>query len=171
MPGVLIRNVEELELLDQLQAVRDLPAGGFALFAAEHLRPSVETALKRVRVDDGARILPFRQPIASARARFTALQGEWHSLLHSHSALVSREHLASWQRQTTQLQNTLSALSDRPTRDQLKTAIRQVDNLAESLPRWLRLVDNYRVSTWINRLQAISTMLRFAEFRLASGAP
>jgi uncharacterized lipoprotein YddW (UPF0748 family) len=169
LPGVFIRNVEDLELLDQLQAVRDLPSGGFALFAAEHLRPSIETALKRTRIDENSKILPFRQPFTAARVRFASLQQEWQSVLQGESALVRGEALASWQGQAQQLAQTLEIISQSPSRERLQSAIRQVDNLSEDLRRWLRLGDTYRVNTWINRLQAIATILRFGEFRLLSG--
>ncbi len=168
LPGVFIRNVEDLELLDQLQAVRDLPSGGFALFAAEHLRPSVETALKRTRIDENAKILPFRQPFSAAKVRFDSLQQEWQTLLQGESLLLRGEALASWQRQTQQLSQTLEMISQKPSRERLQSAIRQVDNLSENLRRWLRLGDTYRVNTWVNRLQAITTILRFAEFRLGT---
>jgi len=169
LPGVFIRDVEDLELLDQLQAVRDLPSGGFALFAAEHLRPSVETALKRTRIDDSSKILPFRQPFTAAKVRFTSLQQEWQSVLQGESLLVRGEALASWQRQAQQLSQTLEAIAQRPSRAVLQSVVQQVDNLSEDLRRWLRLVDTYRVNTWVNRLQAINTILRFGEFRLLSG--
>jgi len=169
LPGVFVRDVEELELLDQLQAVRDLPAGGFALFATEHLRPSTETALQRVRIDENARILPFRQPFAAAKVRFDSLQQEWQSLLQGESPLVRREVVISWQRQANELSQTLEILAQKPSRKQLQSAIRQLDSLSEDLRRWLRLLDGYRVNTWVNRLQAIATILRFAEFRLGSG--
>lgn len=170
LPGVLIRNVEELELLDQLQAVRDLPSGGFALFATEHLRPSVETALMRTRIDDSARIIPFRQPFMSAKVRYRALQQEWKSLLEGKSALVKDTDLTNWQRQSQQLDATLTALAERPSRDRLETAIRQADSLGNDLKRWLRSAESYRVVTWVNRLQAITTILRFGEFRMLSGS-
>ena len=170
LPGVLIRNVEDLELLDQLQAVRDLPAGGFALFATEHLRPSVETALRRTRIDDGARIIPFRQPFVSAKHRYQSLQQEWKLVLNGESALVQGSDLSSWQRQAQQLENTLTALAERPSRNRLAVAIRQADTLANDLKRWLRSSESYRVVTWANRLQAITTILRFGEFRMLSGS-
>ncbi|MFN3927914.1 MAG: family 10 glycosylhydrolase [Pseudanabaenaceae cyanobacterium] len=169
LPGVFIRDVVELELLDQLQAVRDLPAGGFALFAAEHLRPSVENALKRTRIDENAKIIPFRQPFAAARVRFKVLQQEWQPLLNGESHLVRGENLRSWQRQTQQLQRTLTSLSDRPSPEAIRTALSQIDSLTADLPRWLKLVETYRVNTWINRLRAIATILRFGEFRLTLG--
>ncbi len=169
LPGVFIRNVEDLELLDQLQAVRDLPSGGFALFAAEHLRPSVETALKRTRIDENSKILPFRQPFSAAKVRFDSLLQEWKPLLQGESVLLRGEALTSWQRQTKQLSQTLETISLRPSREGLQSAIRQVDALSEDLRRWLRLGDTYRVNTWVNRLQAIATILRFGEFRLLSG--
>jgi hypothetical protein len=170
LPGVFIRNVDDLELLDQLQAVRDLPSGGFALFAAEHLRPSVESALKRTRIDDNAKIIPFRQPFAAAKVRFSSLQQEWQTVLKEDSLLVRGDNLRSWQAQIAQIDRSLAAIAQSPSRDKLQTAIRQIDNLSTDLKRWLRLAEAYRINTWVNRLQAISTILRFGEFRLMNGS-
>jgi hypothetical protein len=82
---------------------------------------------------------------------------------------VRREVVISWQRQANELSQTLEILAQKPSRKQLQSAIRQLDSLSEDLRRWLRLLDGYRVNTWVNRLQAIATILRFAEFRLGSG--
>jgi hypothetical protein len=140
------------------------------LFATEHLRPSVETALRRTRIDDGARIIPFRQPFVSAKHRYQSLQQEWKLVLNGESALVQGSDLSSWQRQAQQLENTLTALAERPSRNRLAVAIRQADTLANDLKRWLRSSESYRVVTWANRLQAITTILRFGEFRMLSGS-
>jgi hypothetical protein len=96
----MIRGLEDIELLDQLQAVRDLPAGGYSLFAAEYLSPSFRTLLARSKATAENQIVPYRQPFAAAQSRYAALEQEWQSLLASDLLWVRGESLTNWQKQS-----------------------------------------------------------------------
>ena len=168
LPGVLIRGLEDAELLDQLQAVRDLPSGGYALFAAEHLRPSFTNVLKLAQNEDAA-ILPQRRPTAAAQSRYTALRQEWQSLLKSNNIWVKGESLEKWQKQTEELEKSIDLLNRQPSQANFKEAIGDLDTMAKNLPDWMRLENlerPYRVNTWTNRLGSIGAILRYGESRL-----
>lgn len=169
LPGVLIRGIEGAELLDQLQAVRDLPSGGYSLFAAEHLRPSFTGALKTTKPSENDYILPQRKPFAAAQLRYTALKQEWQVLLKSNSIWVKGESLESWQKQVEDLDKSLDQLSRQPSQANYKMAIADLDTMLKKLPDWMRLENlerPYRVTTWSNRLEAIAAILRYGESRL-----
>jgi uncharacterized lipoprotein YddW (UPF0748 family) len=170
LPGMLIRDLPDIELLDQLQAVRDLPSSGYSLFAAEHLRPSFEHILRHTQTSQDAKILPHRQPFAAAQARYTALKQEWEALLKSNLLWVKGENLANWQQQAESLDRALQTLNLQPTPANLKIATLELDRMSASLPKWMKLENleqPYRVTTWINRLEAIASIIRYGEARLA----
>jgi uncharacterized lipoprotein YddW (UPF0748 family) len=171
LPGMLIRDLPDIELLDQLQAVRDLPSSGYSLFAAEHLRPSFENILRHAHTSQDARILPHRQPFAAAQARYAALKQEWQALLKSNLLWVKGENLANWQQQSESLDRALQALLVQPTSANLKIATIELERMSKNLPKWMQLENleqPYRVTTWVNRLEAIAAIVRYGEARMAT---
>lgn len=168
LPGVLIRDMPDLELLDQLQAVRDLSSTGYALFAAEHLRPSFEGILKNNRANQSSKILPFRQPIMAAQIRYGDLRREWQALLEKNNFWLRGSSLNGFKKEADILEQALENLNRKPDLAKLQTAKSSLDRLITGLPNWLRiekLERPYRVTTWQNRLQAIASILRFSANR------
>jgi len=165
LPGVLIKNLGNAELLDKLQALRDLPAGGYSLFAAEHLRPSFNTALKYLQ-NQNESILPYREPFRSALNRYGALKQEWLVLAQSDRIWIKKDDLNNWQRQVEILDRALIELNRSPNRSNLKQAQTALDKMTTSFDKWMSLENlerRYRVSTWSNRLDAIGAILRFGD--------
>lgn len=168
LPGVLIRDMPDLELLDQLQAVRDLPSSGYALFAAEHLRSSFTNILKQNPTSPSTRVLPYRQPITAAQIRYGDLRREWQTLLSRDNLWLRGSSLATFQQEAENLEKSLSSLTLNPNRSNLQAAKSSLQKLTQGLPNWLRLENlerPYRISTWQNRLNAIAAILRYSASR------
>ncbi len=166
LPGVLIRNLGDAELLDKLQALRDLPAGGYSLFASEHLRPSFENILKYLQTSQSRSALPYREPFRAGLNRYIALKEEWQILIQSERIRVSKESLESWQRQSDILERALIALNQNPSHSNLSLAQAALANMSTNFEKWMGLENlerRYRVATWSNRLEAIAAILRFGD--------
>ncbi len=166
LPGVLIKNVTEGELLDQLQAVRDLPAGGFSLFAAEHLNLKHEELLKHTRSTPEAKILPHRSPFQAALIRYEFLLKEWEPFLRGDRLWLRGNTLQEMRSKTKSLQSALISLQNNPTDREYQIAITALKEFSQNLPKWLRLESlehPYRVNTWVNRLTAIERIMQYGE--------
>jgi uncharacterized lipoprotein YddW (UPF0748 family) len=174
LPGVLLRDMQETELLDQLQAVRDLPSGGYSLFAAEHLRPSFERVFRTTKTERDTQILPYRKPFAAAMSRYALLQQEWNALLKMDSISVNGDNLQMWQAQSETLSQALSALNQQPSQANLKTAMLALSKMSTSFPTWMRTEKSerpYRVAAWSNRLGAIAAFLRYGDRTILQSSP
>jgi uncharacterized lipoprotein YddW (UPF0748 family) len=163
LPGVLIKNLGDTELLDKLQALRDLPAGGYSLFAAEHLRPSFKEVLKYLLPNQSDYVLPYREPFRAAQIRYMALNQEWQILIKSDRVRISRDDLGNWQRQIEVLDRSLLELNRSPNLNSLREAQAALDNMSTNLGKWMGLESRYRITTWSNRLDAIGSILRFGD--------
>jgi uncharacterized lipoprotein YddW (UPF0748 family) len=164
LPGVLIKNLGNAELLDKLQALRDLPAGGYSLFAVEHLRPTFRDVLKYLQPNQP--IIPYREPFRAALNRYRALKAEWQILIQSDRIWMAKDDLDSWQKQIAILERSLTELERNPNRNQLLTAQSALENMSSNLGKWMNLENlerRYRVVTWSNRLDAIGAILRFGD--------
>jgi uncharacterized lipoprotein YddW (UPF0748 family) len=174
LPGVLLRDMQETELLDQLQAVRDLPSGGYSLFAAEHLRPSFERVFRTTKTEQDTQILPYRKPFAAAMSRYALLQQEWNALLKMDSISVNGDNLQMWQAQSETLSQALSTLNQQPSQANLKTAMLALSKMSTSFPTWMRTEKSerpYRVAAWSNRLGAIAAFLRYGDRTILQSSP
>lgn len=174
LPGVLLRDMRENELLDQLQALRDLPSGGYALFAAEHLRFNYDRVFKTTKAEQDTQILPYRKPFAAAMSRYTLLQQEWNALLKMDSIAVSGENLRLWQSHSETLSQALSTLNQQPSQANLKIAMLALSKMSTNLPTWMRSEKSerpYRVTAWSNRLGAIAAFLRYGDRTVLQSSP
>ncbi|NJR58738.1 MAG: family 10 glycosylhydrolase, partial [Cyanobacteria bacterium CRU_2_1] len=77
LPGIRILNLSDAAVFDQIQALRDLPTEGYAIFATAHLQETLQAILTRTQGTGGADPIPYRQPFDAALNRFTALRREW----------------------------------------------------------------------------------------------
>jgi hypothetical protein len=169
LPGIgLYRLSSQQELADQMQAVRDLPSGGYVLFAAEHLRSNYVTLLGQSGRVPSANILPHRQPFTAAYNRYLALRQEWRNLLESKRLWIPVEQLNAWEQSATQVEQMLVNLNERPTSAQAEATLTAISQLTANLPEWTRLERlrrPYRINTWVNRLEAIAAMVRYGNHR------
>jgi uncharacterized lipoprotein YddW (UPF0748 family) len=164
LPSIRLLDLSEFNALDQIQALRDLPSGGFALFAAENLTGTLQARLS----DPTAAVtaIPYRDPFGAATDRYDALQREW-SLLLEHEQLWTQEHhFETWRSHAEDLANILDALAAQPSLPRLRAAQRSLQTFQTDFQSWSSrqaIADPYRVETWQNRLAALDSLLNYGE--------
>ncbi|MEO0852372.1 MAG: family 10 glycosylhydrolase, partial [Cyanobacteria bacterium J06648_11] len=114
LPSVNLLDLPRVEFLDQMQVVRDLPTGGYALFATRQLNSNsdLQNVLKQSRIPSAQ--VPYRNPFGAAVARFDVLQREWEFLLGTEQLWVGTKNLTAWQEQIERTAQTLAALDRSP---------------------------------------------------------
>ncbi|MGP1375642.1 MAG: glycoside hydrolase family 10 protein [Almyronema sp.] len=171
IPGIRLLNLPEAAALDQIQALRDLPAGGYALFATANLDGNFEAALNRIQGPATTQEpLPQQAPFAAAAARYQSLQQEWNLLLTNQQLWISEVRLAQWAAEVNLLGRALDDLAADPSARKLAQARSRLNQLKTSLYSEdieLNTTSNrYRLQTWSNRLTAIERLLAYGEQRL-----
>ncbi len=175
LPSLNLLNLPPVEFLDQMQVVRDLPTGGFALFAVRQFTPELEEILSRSAIAS-ARI-PHRDPFGAIQDRFQTLQQEWMFLNEQGQLRLLEPERSQWMEQIDRVEGSLAALVADPTLEALEQARQQLGRLRENLHAWMRmesLQNPYRVQIWGNRLTALEMMLRYGEqtlLRTSTAAP
>ena len=167
LPSLNLLDLKEVEFLDSMQAVRDLPTGGYSLFAARHLNGEFQSILNQSRIPSSQ--VPYRSPFGASVFRFNALQKEWNTLLAKEQLWVPERFLTKWQDQVERVSQALNALEASPEQSTLMTARQELTALREGIGEWFRfeaLERPYRVGTWENRLVGLDTLLRYGEQRL-----
>jgi uncharacterized lipoprotein YddW (UPF0748 family) len=165
LPGIRLLNLPEPAALDQIQALRDLPAGGYSLFAVENLNESLQGIFSRTQSEPAAPI-PYRQPFAATVTRYNALQREWSYLLENEQLWMRDQQLEEWRTQAEALELALNELADQPSRQKLERARAQLNSFRSNFSRWMYLQSlnhSYRVSTWENRLEVLDMLLNYGE--------
>lgn len=166
LPAILMLDLSDQAVFDQIQALRDLPSGGYALFAMAHLQESLQGILHRTQGTDESAPIPYRNPFSAAADRFVALQREW-SFLLSQDQLWMREHdLEEWRSQTEALQAALTELSNDPSDRQLQRTRALLQTYQTDFNDWMysqALTQGYRVQTWENRLVTIANLLEYGD--------
>lgn len=162
LPSVNLLDLPAVEFLDQMQIVRDLPTGGYSLFAARQLDETFQDILSQSRVPVAQ--VPYRYPFAAAVERFAVLQQEWQVLLANDQIWMSEAAATEWQAQTEQLATKLVALAEAPSVASVEQAQVFLADYVAALPEWMRLESlerPYRIETWQNRLASLAVLLRF----------
>jgi uncharacterized lipoprotein YddW (UPF0748 family) len=171
LPGIRILNLSDAAVFDQIQALRDLPSGGYALFAMAHLQENLQGILNRTqgRTQDANSSdprIPYRQPFAAASDRFGALQREWNFLLSQNQLWMREPERSEWRGQAEALQQALKELSDNPSRQQLQQTQALLQTFQSEFGEWMRLqslTQPYRVRTWDHRLKTIANLLDYGD--------
>ena len=169
LPAIRLLNLPNTQALDQIQALRDLPAGGYALFAAENLNENV--ALQQVfqRTQGGGGTIPHRQPFMAASERYAVLKREWDVALSSGRLYISEQQETELTERAIALEERLQKLADNPSERNVRRAKRELDGFRQEFRQWMTLQSingRYRVRTWENRLTAINNLLAYGEKRL-----
>jgi uncharacterized lipoprotein YddW (UPF0748 family) len=168
IPGIRLLNVPNAEALDQMQSVRNMPSGGFALFAAENFNTGLGTMFKQTQ-GNATKILeplPHRQPFQTAVARYQALQTEWNFMLLHHQMTIDPRSLKEWANQADQLGDRLKQLAENPTTNNLIVAQKQLSSLKMKLPSYLgkyKQQQPLQLETWMNRLITLENLLQYGE--------
>jgi uncharacterized lipoprotein YddW (UPF0748 family) len=191
LPGIRLLNLPDIVAIDQMQLLRDSPAGGYALFAVENLDVNLRDIFSRTQ-GGGERGLtrvgenfisssqspipspqsptpepvPYRQPFPAAAARYAALQREWNFLLKSNQILIREPALSEWGKQADALSASLNQLAAEPSMRNLSSAKASLSSFRAQFQKWMasQSVEHpYQVQVWDNRLATIERLLRYGE--------
>ncbi|MBE9096458.1 family 10 glycosylhydrolase [Tychonema sp. LEGE 07203] len=170
-PSVKLLTLPPVVAIDQIQALRDLPTGGYAIFAVESISSAMQGFFNRtqgppVRSTSAAEPIPYRQPFAAAASRYTALKQEWSFLLANNQLQVSESELKVLQSRSDELAQAFTKLAANPSTETLATAKRLLASFQsqfQSSMRWHSGENSYQVQTWQNRLESLDMLLRYGE--------
>jgi uncharacterized lipoprotein YddW (UPF0748 family) len=165
IPSVRLHDIDRTNVTDQLQALRDLPTMGYALFATAALSNEVEQMLQQTQ-GDASEILPERAPFEMARQRYELLQNEWELALRSGNLWIEDEELLQWRGRTLMLSEALALVAQSPNAANLAIAQTTLQDYRVDFDAWLRfqgLRDRYQVQTWRNRLLSLEILLNYGD--------
>ena len=170
-PSIKLLNLPEIVAIDQLQSLRDLPTGGYSIFAAESIGNNLQNYLHRTQNNSSKTQppIPYRQPFAAAHDRYLALKREWSFLLGNKQLWIRDEELKSLSIQAEELAQTLKQLEDNPSTQTLGIAQEKLATFQKQFQISMRLQAlerPYQVSSWGNRLASINMLLRYGERRV-----
>ena len=169
VPGIRLLNLPTLGAFDQIQLIRDLPASGYALFAAENLNPQLQKVFSRTQgntVTAKKQPIPHRQPFQTAVMRYAALQTEWKLVSQNQELQIPQTELTKFNSQVEVLQRALEQLAQNPNSSQLVTAKASLTRFQSQFRVWMRghsIENPYQVKVWENRLATIERLLRYGE--------
>lgn len=177
-PSVKLLTLPDVVAIDQIQALRDLPTGGYSIFAVESINSTMQGFFNRTQgrsvrsstraplTTSASEPIPYRQPFTAAASRYIAMKQEWSFLLANNQLRVSESELKVLQSRSDELGQALSNLATSPTAENLATAKRLLAGFQSQLQSSMRLhsVENsYQVQTWQNRLESLEMLLRYGE--------
>ncbi|MCC5635686.1 family 10 glycosylhydrolase [Nostoc sp. CHAB 5844] len=171
VPGIRLLSLPNLAAFDQLQLIRDLPASGYALFAAENfnndlLKIFTSTQGKVLPVADEP--IPHRQPFKTAVVRYGLLKREWQFVMQNEQLQISAIKLTDFNNQIEVVEKALNQLATSPSASKLLTAKASLTRFQSQFRIWMRetVTNNpYQVKVWENRLATIERLLRYGERR------
>ncbi|NEO99542.1 MAG: family 10 glycosylhydrolase [Symploca sp. SIO2E9] len=169
LPGIRLLNLPDIIAVDQIQLLRDLPAGGYALFAVENLNVNLRKIFSRTQGRDegsNAEPLPYRQPFPAAAVRYEALQREWNFLLTNNQIWIREPVLSEWGKQADALSESLNQLAAEPSLQNLAAAKALLLSFRSQFPKWMQeqgRMQPYQVQVWDNRLATIERLLHYGE--------
>jgi uncharacterized lipoprotein YddW (UPF0748 family) len=169
LPGLRLLKVPDSVTVDQVQLLRNMPTGGYALFAAENLTPNLQTILGQTQGSSSstqAEPLPHRQPFKATAARYQALQREWSFLLANHQFLMPESVLKEWSKQADVLALSLNQLADDPSQKNFGAAQSALASFRRKFGNWMgrsKNVNAYQVQVWENRLETLDRLLNYGE--------
>ncbi|MBD2742785.1 family 10 glycosylhydrolase [Coleofasciculus sp. FACHB-1120] len=169
LPSIRLLNLPDAVAIDQIQALRDFPASGYALFAAENLNENLQGIFRRAQgrvIKSSTEPLPYRQPFQAAATRYAALQKEWDFLLETNQFGIKEPALSEWHKQSDALSNALNQLAANPSANNLTKAKISLQSFKFQFNQWMKregIEQPYQVQVWDNRLATLERLLRFGE--------
>jgi uncharacterized lipoprotein YddW (UPF0748 family) len=167
VPGIRLLNLPTLGAFDQIQLIRDLPVGGYALFAAENLQnQQLQQVFNSTQGKVKGEPIPFRQPFKTAALRYASLQKEWEFVLQNKQLEISNSRISEFNAQAEILENALNQLAESPSPANLQTtkaSLTRFQSQFRILMRQHALNNPYQVGVWENRLAMIERLIRFGE--------
>jgi uncharacterized lipoprotein YddW (UPF0748 family) len=170
VPGIRLLSLPNLGAFDQLQLVRDLPAIGYALFAAENFNNQLDEILIKTQGQSSVKgePIPHRHPFRAAAWRYAALQKEWQFMQEQGQLSISANVLADFNRRSEELNNALNQLAVVPSASNLIEAKNLLNQLQSQFPSWMQSAttpQSYHIQVWQHRLLTIDRLLRYGERR------
>ncbi len=168
IPSIRLLNLSESAVLDQMQALRDLPSPGYALFATANLNNSFQTILSRTQ-GSTAQPIPQKAPFATATARYRTLQREWHWLMSNGQLWLRPDLLDYWVAEVNDIGEALEDLGTNPSPQEVAAVRSRLTNLRQGLGAGMDLQTanrDYRLDAWRLRLVTIDRFLTYGEARL-----
>ncbi|MGD1901832.1 MAG: family 10 glycosylhydrolase [Geitlerinemataceae cyanobacterium] len=165
VPSIRLHDLEQSNVTDQIQAIRDLPTIGYSLFAAAALSPEVERMLQQTQ-GEASRLLPERAPFEMARDRYRLLIEEWDNMVQSGELWIDDEAMLQWRGRTLMLSEALDLLVESPTAENLALVRSVLTDYRAEFGGWLSLQglsDRYQLQTWENRLTTMAILLDYGE--------
>ncbi|HIK33697.1 MAG TPA: family 10 glycosylhydrolase [Oscillatoriales cyanobacterium M4454_W2019_049] len=169
VPSVKLHDLSEIQEIDQIQALRDLPTAGYALFAAEMLDDSLYQILTSTQPPSDNQPIPYRQPFKAAVDRFETLQREWKFVRDRDRLWLPESEATEMQTQIEELSRELVKLDGEPTSEQLQLTLDRLTQFRENFEGWMassNFNNAYQIRTWQNRLVALETLLRYGDRRM-----
>ncbi|MCT7983781.1 family 10 glycosylhydrolase [Laspinema sp. A4] len=169
LPAIRLLDLPEIIAVDQIQALRNQSVGGYALFAAENLNPVLNGIFQRTQGPSalGDRTpIPYREPFATAAARFTGLQREWQFLRDTEALSMRETDFNKFDEKGLQLTQALEQLTSDPSAPNLEQARSVLREFRGQFPRWMNLYSlqkPYQIQTWENRLQTLEDLLNYGD--------
>lgn len=168
LPGIRLLNVPDKEALDKIQLLRNMPTGGYALFAAENLNNNLQGIFKQTQglPIDNKEPIPHRKPFETASARYKALQKEWNFLLVHNQVKVKSGNLKEWSRESEALLAKLNNLASNPSNSNFMAAQSALSSFRQKLPQWTRQHEEIKplqVESWKNRLVTLESLMKYGK--------
>ncbi|PAX56174.1 hypothetical protein CK510_10275, partial [Brunnivagina elsteri CCALA 953] len=169
VPGIRLLNLPTPGAFDQIQAIRDLPTIGYALFAAENLTGDLQQVFNNTQGNSQStdrEPIPHRQPFKSASLRYTTLQAEWQWIEQNNQLRLTPTALGSFKEQASVLESALKQLAEKPSVSKFVTAKSSLARFQSLFRGWMRsqsVENSYQVRVWENRLVAIERLLKYGE--------
>ena len=167
VPGIRLLNLPTLGAFDQIQLIRDLPVGGYALFAAENLQnQQLQQVFNNTQGKPKDEPIPFRNPYKTAALRYTSLRKEWDFVSQNKQLQMSSSRIAEFNAQAKVLQSALDQLAQSPSTANLQTtkaSLTRFQSQFRTLMSQHALNNQYQVGVWENRLATIERLIRFGD--------
>lgn len=166
IPGLRLLKVPDSVTIDQLQSIRNLPTGGFSLFATANLTTNLETILNRIQTPNRSEPIPYRQPFAAAADRFHALQREWQLLRDRNQLAMAAPRLTVWNHEGDRVAHALQTLAAQPSPQHLRQAQTVLAQFRQQFSAWMqqqRQAAPYLVVAWENRLTTLDKLLTYGD--------
>ncbi|MBE9124585.1 MULTISPECIES: glycoside hydrolase family 10 protein [unclassified Coleofasciculus] len=171
LPGIRLLNLPNIVAVDQIQLLRDLPAGGYALFAVENLDENLRGIFNRTQgsqEEAAVEVVPYRQPFKAAAARYASLQREWSFLLTRDQMAINPEALSEWVAQAEVLSTALDQLATEPSKSNWLSAKMALSSFRSQFQKWMQEhtpQQAYQVQVWHDRLEIIERLLNYGDRR------
>ena len=172
LPGIRLLQLPDIVAVDQIQLLRDLPVGGYALFAAENLNNNLHNIFRRTQggeEDSHPEPVPYRQPLKTAADRYQTLLREWCFLLENNQLKMQESALYEWSQKADELSILLASMAEEPSTRNVSRAKSALSLFRTRFEKWMREHETqqpYQVQVWNNRLGTIERLLNYGELKI-----